>query len=68
MLTIKPRTIIFFWFVCLSKSTVVLVNTWELINLFISYNIITNYILIIYELCNFDHVLGVVSPNSSRGN
>ena len=29
-------------------------------NLFINYNTITNYILIIYELSNFDHVLGVV--------
>ena len=29
--------------------------------LFINYNTITNYILIIYELSNFDHLLGVVS-------
>ena len=29
--------------------------------LFINNNTITNYILIIYELSNFDHVLGVVS-------
>ena len=28
--------------------------------LFINYNTITNNILIIYELSNFDHVLGVV--------
>ena len=29
--------------------------------LFINYNTITNYILIIYELSNFDHLLGIVS-------
>ena len=29
--------------------------------LFVNYNTITNYILTIYELSNFDHVLGVVS-------
>ena len=34
---------------------------WNFIYLFINYNTITNYILIIYELNNFDYVLGVVS-------
>ena len=38
--------------------------------LFINYNTIKNYILIIYELNNFNHVLGVVSqakvPGGSR--
>ena len=29
--------------------------------LFINYNTITNYILIIYELSNLDHLFGVVS-------
>ena len=33
----------------------------ELIYLFINYNTITNYMLIIYEQSNFDHVLAVVS-------
>ena len=28
--------------------------------IYYSYNTITNYILIIYELSNFEHVLGVV--------
>ena len=37
--------------------------------LFINYNTITNYILITYELSNFDHVLGVVSQTIiSAGN
>ena len=37
--------------------------------LFINYNTITNYILIIYELSNFDHLLGVVSQTRvSSGN
>ena len=36
-------------------------------NLFIYYNTITNYILIIYELSNFDHVLGVVSQTRVSG-
>ena len=31
------------------------------IYLFINCNTITNYILIIYELSNFDHMLGVMS-------
>ena len=34
------------------------------IYLFINYNTITNYILILYELSNFDHLLGVVSQTS----
>ena len=39
------------------------------LHLFIYYNTITNYILIIYELTNFDHVLGVVSQTTvSDGN
>ena len=33
----------------------------QIIDLFIYYNTITNYILIIYELSKFDLVLGVVS-------
>ena len=36
-------------------------------NLFIYYNIITNYILIIYELSNLDHVLGVVLQTRVAG-
>ena len=35
--------------------------------LFIYYNTITNYILIIYELTNFDHALGVVSQTRISG-
>ena len=35
--------------------------------LFINYNTITNYILIIYELNNFDHVFGVVSQTRVSG-
>ena len=35
------------------------------IYLFINYNTITNYILIIYELSNFDHLLGVVHRSES---
>ena len=35
--------------------------------LFINYNTITNYILIIYELSNFDHVLSVVSQTRVSG-
>ena len=31
--------------------------------LFINYNKIANYILIIYKLTNFDHMLGVVSSS-----
>ena len=31
------------------------------------YNTITNYILIIYELSNFDHLLGVVSQTRVSG-
>ena len=31
------------------------------VHLFINYSTITNYILIMYELSNFDHVLGLVS-------
>ena len=30
---------------------------WILVYLFINYNTISNYIVIIYELSNFDHVL-----------
>ena len=37
------------------------------IYLFINYNTITNYILIIYELSNFDHVLCVVSQTRISG-
>ena len=33
----------------------------------INYNTITNYILIIYELSNFDHVFGVVSQTKVSG-
>ena len=36
-------------------------NTTKFIYLFINYNTTTNYIIIIYELSNFDHLLGVVS-------
>ena len=35
--------------------------------LFINYNTITNYILIIHELGNCDHVLGVVSQARVSG-
>ena len=35
--------------------------------LFINYKTITNYILISYELSNFDHVLGVVSQTRVSG-
>ena len=34
---------------------------------FINYNAITSYILIIYELSNFDHLLGVVSQTRVSG-
>ena len=37
------------------------------IYLFINYNTITNYILIIYELSNFDHLLGVESQTRVSG-
>ena len=37
------------------------------INIFIYYNIITNYILSIYELGNFDHVLDVMPQTSVPG-
>ena len=38
-------------------------------SLFINYNTITNYIIILYEMSNFDHVIGVVSQTRvSRGN
>ena len=37
------------------------------IYLFTKYNKITNYILIIYELSNFDHLLGVVSQTRVSG-
>ena len=37
------------------------------IYLFIYYNIITNYILIIYELSNFDYLLGVMSQTRISG-
>ena len=36
------------------------------IYLFINYNTIINYILIIYELSNFKHELGVVSQDQNR--
>ena len=36
---------------------------WKKNYLFISYNTIINYILIIYELSNCDHVVGIVSQN-----
>ena len=35
--------------------------------LFINYNTITNYILIIFELSNFNHMLGVVSQTRVSG-
>ena len=35
--------------------------------LFINYNTITNYILIIYKLNNFDYELGVVSQTRVSG-
>ena len=35
--------------------------------LFINYNKITNYILIIYKLSNLDHVLGIVSQTRVSG-
>ena len=38
-----------------------MINKYLLIYLFINYNTITNYILIIYQLCNFDRVLDTVS-------
>ena len=37
------------------------------IYLFVYYNTITNYILIMYELSNFHHVLGVVSQTRVSG-
>ena len=37
------------------------------IYLFINYNTITNYILIIYEMSNIDHLLGVVSQTRVSG-
>ena len=37
------------------------------IYLFINYNAITNYILIIYELSNFDHLIGVMSQARVSG-
>ena len=44
-------------------------NLKYLFYLFINYNTITKYILIIYELSNFDHLLGVVSQTRvSDGN
>ena len=39
----------------------------RLFYLFINYNTITNYILIIYELSNIDHLLGVVSQTRVSG-
>ena len=39
----------------------------EVIYLFINYNTITNYILIIYELSSFDHLLGVLSQTRVSG-
>ena len=46
-----------------SLSSFILIILIELIciYLFINYNTITNYILIIYKLSNLDHVLSVVS-------
>ena len=35
--------------------------------LFINYNTITNYILIIYELSNLDYLLGIVSQTRDSG-
>ena len=37
------------------------------VNLFINYNTITNYILILYDLSNLDHVLGVVPQTRVSG-
>ena len=37
------------------------------IYLFINYNTITRFVRIIYELSNFDHVLGVVSQTRASG-
>ena len=39
----------------------------QIVYLFINYNTITNYILIIYEQSNFDHLLGVVSQTRVSG-
>ena len=39
----------------------------EMLYLFINYNTITYYILIIHELSNFDHVLSVVSQTRASG-
>ena len=36
-------------------------------SLFINYNTIINYILIIYELSNFDNVLSIVSQTKVSG-
>ena len=38
----------------------------KLVYLFIKYHAITNYVLIIYELSNFDHVLGVSGVNRTH--
>ena len=41
---------------------------WDVnIYLLINYNTIRNYILITYELSNFDHVLGIVSQTRFSG-
>ena len=42
-------------------------KTFYFIYLFINYNTITNYILIIYELSNLDHTLGIVSQTRVSG-
>ena len=42
-------------------------NSWRDIDLFIIYNTITNYILIIYKLSKFNHVFGVVSQTRVSG-
>ena len=47
-----------------SMKTIIII---EFIYLFIYFNAITSYILIIYELSNFDHVFGVVLQNRVTG-
>ena len=42
---------------CVGKS-----NEFSILKLFIYYNTITNYILIIYEVGNYDHVWTCVEP------
>ena len=64
----RRNNFFFFTFLCLTWETnpgltSTLPNRLTRLTLFIlfNYNTITNYILIIYELSSFDHVLGAVT-------